>query len=171
MIPFLLLRDPVMEILEGGTSKIHVDRRAGTAQKILKRKGTQRDRDISVEREVHRDIQRLLEEETSFRVRTPRLIEAGDKYLMEFVDTSNPLWDEDAWGRLADAEEVRDRVMGAIRYLGAKGLLLRDVEAYLQTDRSVVILDFGQVSRGVWTGSLSSACLLPPSVTEFDALW
>jgi hypothetical protein len=162
-----------MEIHEGGTSKIHVDRRAGTAQKILKRKGkgTQRDRDLSVEREVHREIQRLLEEETSFRVRTPRLLEAGDKYLMEFVDTSKPLWDEDAWALLSDSDEVRDRLMGAIRYLGSKGILLRDVEAYLQTDRSVVILDFGQVSRGVWTGSLSSACLLPASVTEFDALW
>ena len=160
-----------MEILEGGTSKIHVDRRAGTAQKILKRKGPQRDRDLSVEREVHREIQRLLDEMTLFRVRTPRLLEAGDKYLMEFVDTSKPLWDEDAWALLSDSEEVRDRVMGAIRYLGDKGILLRDVEAYLQTDRSVVLLDFGQVSRGSWTGSLSSACLLPPCVTEFDALW
>ena len=162
-----------MEILEGGTSKIHVDRRAGTAQKILKRKGTQRDRDLSVEREFHREIQRLLEEETSFRVRTPKLLgaEAGDKYLMELVDTSKPLWDEDAWVLLSDADEVRDRMMGAVRYLGAKGILLRDVEAYLQADRSIVILDFGQVSRGGWTGSLTSASLLPPCVTEFDALW
>ena len=160
-----------MEIHEGGTSKIHVDRKAGTAQKILKRKGTQRDRDLSVEREFHREIQELLEKDTSFRVRTPRLIEAGDKYVMEFVDTSKPLWDEDAWALLSDSDEVRDRLMGAIRYLGAKGILLRDVEAYLQTDRSIVILDFGQVSRGSWTGSLSSASLLPPCVTEFDALW
>lgn len=90
---------------------------------------------------------------------------------MEFVDTSNPLWDEDAWTLLSDSDEVRDRLMGVVRYLGSKGILLRDVEAYLQTDRSIVILDFGQVSRGGWTGSLSSACLLPASVTEFDALW
>lgn len=160
-----------MEILEGGTSKIHVDRRAGTAQKILKRKGSQRDRDLSVEREFHREIQGLLDKETSFRVRTPKLLEFGDKYLMELVDTTNPLWNEDAWVLLSDADEVRDRMMGAVRYLGAKGILLRDVEAYLQTDRSIVILDFGQVSRGSWTGSLSSASLLPPCVTEFDALW
>ena len=90
---------------------------------------------------------------------------------MELVDTSKPLWDEDAWVLLSDADEVRDRMMGAVRYLGAKGILLRDVEAYLQADRSIVILDFGQVSRGGWTGSLTSASLLPPCVTEFDALW
>jgi RIO-like serine/threonine protein kinase len=162
---------PLPEILEGGTSKVHVDREAGRVEKRLKRKGTQRLANLDTEQAFHQEIQALVLEVPTLMIRVPRLLETGSKYVMELVDTSRPLWEEDVWGKIADPDTVRDRVLAFLKHVGGRGIVLQDVEAYLQADGSIVLLDFGQVHRGSYSGTLSSASLLPPSVTEFASMW
>ena len=162
---------PLPEILEGGTSKVHVDHKTGTVEKRLKRKGTQRLANLDTEQAFHQEIQTLVLEVPTLMIRVPRLLETGSKYVMELVDTTRPLWEEDVWGKIADPDTVRDRVLAFLKHVGERGIVLQDVEAYLQTDGSIILLDFGQVHRGSSSGTLSSATLLPPSVTEFASMW
>lgn len=158
-------------IFEGGTSKLHVNREAGTVEKRLKRKGTQRLANLDTEQAFHQEIQTLVLEVPALLIRVPRLIEAGPKYVMELVDTTRPLWEEEVWAKIADSDAVRDRLLAFMKHVGERGIVLQDVEAYLQADGTIVLLDFGQVHRGSSSGTLSSASLLPPSVTEFASMW
>jgi hypothetical protein len=158
---------PTIEIGEGATSVIVPSCYPGYVEKRYKH-GLARAR--GEERATHERISGILERARS-PLRTPRLFPShGPSYIMEQVNTDRPLWHEEVWYSLP--KELQESLLAILRSafeaLWLERYHMCDVEVYLQPDNTLVMLDFGRVTRASYadTFRLLSAAVVPPAVTK-----
>ena len=156
--------------MEGATSIIH-DLGGNRVEKRYRRQKLQK-ANISREIGFHMEIADIISKNlTSLGVVVPRIFVSpiDSRYIMEKIDTSNPLSSQDFWDSL-DPEKQRElewRMRIFIKNFSSYGIFLKDVEAYYDTFNDLItVLDFGQVYRGEKTAEfkIESATLLPQSV-------
>jgi hypothetical protein len=114
-----------------------------------------------VERAMHARVAALMP--TDLPIRAPKLLPHPTEYLMERVDTSQPLWEEHVWDSLDAASQALflKTVQVTLLKFAEHSLVMRDVEVYLQPDKTLIMLDFGQVYSGHTEPLLQSAAVIP----------
>jgi len=127
--------------MEGGTALIYLDERTQTVQKVLKRKSkrTQPDTNILREKKFHRIISHVLGTDLSGTyIRVPKLYETASpfQYKMDYINTDISV----------DSDHMRyPEVNHVIQEFMKRDIVLLDIEAYLQPNGMIMLLDFGQV--------------------------
>lgn len=144
-------------------------------EKRLKAKRSQKNANLQREKEYHADVYAIWSKEMKgMGVSVPVLFDgrgAEGRYIMEKVNSSQPMYDEDWWATLAP-EKQKDlewRVRIFVKAMAAHGIFLRDVEGFYDSAADkITFLDFGQVYKGepTQTFRLESASLLPGSATS-----
>lgn len=166
--------------MEGATAKIYEFEMQGVPagkfiEKRLKAKRAQKNANLQREKEYHADVYKIWSTEMKgMGVAVPALYEgrgAEDRYVMEKIDSNQPMYDEDWWGALSPSKqkELEWRVRIFIKAMAGHGIFLRDVEGFYDKASDLIyFLDFGQVYKGEPTNvfRLESASLLPGSVTS-----
>ena len=157
---------------EGATAKIMVDPSdPNYVYKIYKKKQTQKN-DPQVELEIHYEIaEHLAEEMSDLGVAVPSfIVDSQGRYRMRRIDTSKPLWQEDVWDSLSAnlQKEYLWRARIFLKSLAGYGLFLKNVEAYIQDDDTIMFIDFGDTYRAEpsTTFKIESSRVLPHSVTK-----
>jgi len=157
------------QIDEGGTAKIYVNTKIpGYICKVLKRRGAQKNVSLEREKEYHQKIYDILAHKNikDLAISVPK-IKATPEYWMERIDTTYPLADEDIWHALPlqTQEKYINNINIFLTLLAKESIYLKDVEAYIQADGSISVIDFGQVNNKP-TKELNSAGFVPPSVVN-----
>jgi hypothetical protein len=165
--------------MEGATAKIYAYQAAGLPEMVEKRykaKRSQKNVDLEREKQYHADVYDIWSKEMrGLGIKVPFLFKdapAHDRhrYIMEKVDSSQPMYDEDWWAGL-DPSKQKDlewRVRIFVKAMAAHGIFLRDVEGFYDAATDLInFLDFGQVYRADPTQifRLESGSMLPGSVT------
>lgn len=158
---------------EGGTSTVS-ETTAGFVTKRLKRKRTHKNANLRREKSFHKEIYTILETEgKEFNVHVPELHKnsansTSNVYTMKKINTKFPLSDLDKFNELSEEkrEDILNRLKGAISLLGSHGIILKDAEAFLQPDFTIMLIDFGQVYR---TSPTSNSSIFKVSGALFPA--
>ena len=117
------------------------------------------------ERDMHEDVVYLLRD---CALKAPMLEPTREALIMERVDTSRPLWEEEV------SDEQIEVLAEGLMALQKAGYEMRDVEVYVQPDGSLRMLDFGQVTKRPQQAEarLLSAAIVPASEVErLEAAW
>jgi len=124
---------------------------------------------FTVEKPNHARLIHLLRESCpDLPIRIPQLLPSKD-YEMERVDTSRPLWIPTSWVKFTEVEQARyiEVVMTCLERLAKYEFFMRNVQVYVQPDKSLIMLDFGDVHYIPGSGSLlQSHRIFPPSVMK-----
>jgi len=149
--------------MEGMTSNI-VKISNEIVQKIYKRRYL---KNMEIEKENHRKVNNILYKITD-KVRTPILYDSKDKYLMEKINTEIPLNNYEKVKTLKDYKKIIKSLIDITNILAEKHKIhLYDVEAYLQSDNTIILLDFGRVEEKEgkfdWNYGIG---LIPPEIIE-----
>jgi hypothetical protein len=141
--------------MEGATSYI-IEAEEGY---VIKR--YRRGKKNPVERETHARVAALMP--TDLPIRAPKLLPHPTEYIMERVDTTRPLWEQEVWDSLDAAHQdlFLKTVQTTLLRFAEHSLVMRDVEVYVQPDNTLVMLDFGQVYSGHAEPLLQSAAIIP----------
>lgn len=152
-------------ISEGSTAKIIVDGNdSNYVYKIYKKPRPD-------EANFHYEIYSHLDNEMSdLGVAVPSFHVDGGLYRMQRIDTSKPLYDEDVWASL-NAKLQKEYLWRArifLKSLAGYGLFLKNVEAYIQDDDTIMFIDFGDAYRTEPSTifKIESSQVLPHSVTK-----
>jgi len=163
-----------MEILsEGATARILIDPvNSDYVYKVYKKHKNQSD-SLKHELEIHREVEAYLLNDLELQeygVEVPELSESTHYYRMKRIDTSQPLYDEIFWNSLSPNAQSSYiwRIRIVLKILSHYGLSMKDVEAYLQPNNVIMLIDFGQAYRikKSHTFQMESAAILPYSVTS-----
>jgi len=152
-------------IADGSTAKIIVDGNdSNYVYKIYKKEAND-------EIDFHYQIYSHLDNEMSdLGVAVPSFHVDGGLYRMRRIDTSKPLYDEDVWASLTAnlQKEYLWRARIFLKSLAGYGLFLKNVEAYIQDDDTIMFIDFGDVYRAEPSTifRIESSQVLPLSVTK-----
>jgi hypothetical protein len=119
------------------------------------------------ERDRHASVNYLLSE---CRLKAPALAYTRTAYVMERVDTSRPLWEQEV------SDEHIDILAEGLTALLWEGYEMRDVEVYVQPDGSLRMLDFGQVTNRPYplhaaTIVLSGTIVPASEVERLETAW
>jgi hypothetical protein len=87
---------------------------------------------------------------------------------MERVDTSRPLWIPVSWTTFTEEEQAtyKEVVMTCLERLAKYEFFMRNVQIYVQPDKSLVMLDFGDIHCVPGGPLLQSHRIFPPSVMK-----
>jgi hypothetical protein len=151
-------------IASGYTACIYASELAGYVRKDYRQPGS-----FPAEKPNHARLIHLLRDSCAdLPIRVPQLLPSKD-YEMEKVDTSQPLWKQLTWGNLAEQEKASyiEAVMTCLERLATYDFFMRNVQMYVQPDKSLVMLDFGDIHCGPASGPLlQSHRIFPPSVMK-----
>lgn len=157
-----------MELQEGSVAIIrpyHNDSRF--VEKRYKRSVSQRKAAMELEKDIHTEVWKLL---VGSRLRVPAILPACPEYVMERVDVSKPLWEPDVWDKLSPQTQTFhiETLAHSLNVLASYSYHMRDVEVYLQSDGSLMMLDFSQAYKmiGHSERTLETAAMVPPSVVK-----
>jgi len=154
----------MLHIASGFTSRIFESRMAGYVRKEHRDPAS-----FSSEKPNHARLIHLLREKCAdLPIRVPRLLPSKD-YEMERVDTSRPLWIPTSWVKFTEAEQTKyiEVVMTCLERLATYEFFMRNVQVYVQPDKSLVMLDFGDIHCVPASGPLlQSHRIFPPSVMK-----
>jgi len=119
---------------------------------------------IEREKSYHTRIYTLLQTLGPLLIRVPKRKE-GEEYCMEKINISSPLWEEATWSTLSAGKQatIIEQLGTVRRALAEESIYLKDVEAYLQPDGTICLVDFGQVNETP-TEVLPSASIVPPAI-------
>lgn len=151
-------------IASGFTARIYASELAGYVRKEYRDPAS-----FSAEKPNHARLIHLLRDSCAdLPIRVPQLLPSKE-YEMERVDTSQPLWQQFTWGKLTEEEKASyiETVMSCFQRLANYEFFMRNVELYVQPDKSLVMLDFGDIHCGPPSGHLlQSHRIFPPSVMK-----
>lgn len=151
-------------IASGFTSRIFESRMAGYVRKEHRHPAS-----FTAEKPNHARLIHLLREGCAdLPIRIPQLLPSKD-YEMERVDTSRPLWNPTCWVNFTEVEQARyiEVVMNCLEHLAKYEFFMRNVQVYVQPDKSLVMLDFGDIHCIPGSGPLlQSHRIFPPSVMK-----
>ena len=163
-----------MEILgEGATARIAIDPvNSDYVYKVYK-KYVNQSIYLKNELDIHREVEAYLLNDLELQeygVEVPELSESTHYYRMKRIDTTQPLCDENFWNSLSpnDQSSYIWRIRIVLKTLASYGLIMKDVEAYLQPNNVIMLIDFGQAYRAKKSNNfqMDSAAILPYSVTS-----
>ena len=142
-------------------------------EKCIKRSVPQRSAVMELEKSMHSEIAKVL---AGSRLRVPAVLQGVSHYVMERVDVSKPLWEPEVWDKLSPETQTShiEGLAHALNVLATYGYHMRDVEVYVQSDGSLLMLDFGQAYKmvGHVERRLETAAMLPPSaVRRLEETW
>ena len=140
--PERTIRPTMPYIASGFTSRVYESSVAGYVRKEHRDPAS-----FSAEKPNHARLIKLFEGScTDLPIRVPQLLPSKD-YEMERVSTTKPLWNQLVWGSLAQEEKDHYRwvVMTCLERLAKYEFFMRNVQVYVQPDKSLVMLDFGDV--------------------------
>ena len=151
-------------IASGFTSRVYESRLAGYVRKEHRDPGS-----FTAEKPNHARLIHLLQDCCAdLPIRVPHLLPSKD-YEMERVDTSQPLWAPMAWSKLTEDEQTtyKEVVMTCLERLAKYEFFMRNIQVYVQPDKSLVMLDFGDIHCVSGSGPiLQSHRIFPPSVMK-----
>jgi hypothetical protein len=152
-------------IADGSTAKIILDSKdSNYVYKIYK---TSKYDEVN----FHYQIYSHLENEMSdLGVAVPPFHIDNGYYRMRRIDTSKPLYDENVWASLTPnlQKEYLWRARIFLKSLAGYGLFLKNVEAYIQDDDTIMFIDFGDTYRAEPSTifRIESSQVLPLSITK-----
>ena len=124
------------------------------------------------EKVIHARIGKLLLElYPSGILMVPALLQGHDDYVMQRISTEKPLWNETLWSKIpSNIKHIYTQVIKtSVAYLAEQGFFLRGVKVYLQSNETLMMIDFGEVHHiPNLPLSLESSTILPASVTSIN---
>jgi hypothetical protein len=150
-------------IASGFTARVYESKMVGYVRKEHRNPDS-----FSGEKPNHARLIHLLRESCAdLPIRVPQLLPSKD-YEMERVDTSRPLWIPVSWTKLTEAEHAsyKEVVMTCLERLARYEFFMCNVQIYVQPDKSLVMLDFGDIHCVPGGPLLQSHRIFPRSVMK-----